>query len=338
MEFLQLNKPLRQVPGYGPRTAKIVIVGDAPGSYEMAQLKPFVGPAGSVLEQCLHSAGLIRSEVYMTNVIKTQPKANKLEAYFNPANGQFTALGYESVEALRDELNELSPNVVVACGQAACAAICGTHKTLKYRGYFFESQGFAKTFKVMPTIHPSAALRGNYTYRYLIAADMKKAKNESLNPELTRPERQLVYNFQTVSEVLEWLDYFEQSPVVCFDIEVLNYELACIGFSSEPNIAVSIPLAGKWSLEDEALIWLGIQRVLGNPASTKVGQNLIFDNQFLLTRCAIEVRGPLEDTMIAHSIMFPELPKGLGFLGSIYCGTQAYWKDAVKFTNIKGEA
>jgi len=42
--------------------------------------------------------------------------------------------------------------------------------------------------------------------------------------------------------------------------------------------------------------------------------------------------------MVAHSIMYPELRKGLDFLGSLYCGTQAYWKDKVKFTNIKEES
>jgi hypothetical protein len=78
--------------------------------------------------------------------------------------------------------------------------------------------------------------------------------------------------------------------------------------------------------------------VLGNENSVKVAQNAIFDIHFLLTRCGIEAKGRVEDTMIGHSVMFPEFPKGLDFLGSLYCGTQAYWKDAVKFNNIKGES
>ena len=85
-------------------------------------------------------------------------------------------------------------------------------------------------------------------------------------------------------------------------------------------------------------MWRGIQGVLGNPNSTKVIQNSMFDVPFLLTRNGITVRGSIHDTMIAHSIMFPELQKGLGFLGSIYCGSQEYWKDTVKFKNIKDES
>ena len=207
--------------------------------------------------------------------------------------------------------------------------------------------------KVIPCIHPAACLYGRtggdkgglatssvkpYLYRYVITCDLNKAKALSGSPELVRPPRQLVYNFANVTEVLEWLDYFAAQPLVSFDIEVMNYEVSCISFSSSPEIAASIPIAQSWNESDEAQIWRGIQAVLGNPKSIKVGQNLVFDCHFLLTRCGVEVRGEIQDTMIAHSIIYPELPKGLGFLGSVYCGSQAYWKDMIKWDNIKEES
>lgn len=338
MSYIQLNKPTRIVPGAGPRNAKIVIVGEAPGSHEDIQLKPFVGPAGSVLEQCLHAAGLIRSEVYLTNVVKIRPKNNDIAPFFDARKGTFTADGMNWVRELRSELNELQPNVVVACGATALAALTGQRSILKYRGYFLSSIELDVKRKVLPCIHPSAALRGMYLYRHLIAIDLKKAKAESHTPELMRPQRQLVFEFGSANEVLEWLEYYEKADRVCFDIEVLNYELACISFSCSPDLAISVPLSRTWNETDEALIWKGIQRVLGNPNSIKVGQNLIFDNHFLLARCGIEVKGPIEDTMIAHSVMYPELRKGLDFLVSVYCGTQQYYKDLVHFNNIKEEA
>ena len=335
MNFLPISGQ-RVVPPSGPRDAKIVLVGEAPGSYENFQLKPFVGPAGSILEQCLHSAGLIRSEVYLTNVVKVQPKSNLIDPYFSATKGTFTALGLEWVEKLYDELNELEPNILIACGSTALSALCGISRILKFRGYLFPPvERITCAEKVLPIIHPSASLRGQYSYRYLISTDLKKAKHESLTHELKRPERQLVYEFSDIHEVLEWLNYFTEAAIVSFDIEVLNYEVACIAFSDRPDIACSIPIAGRWTLEEEVQIWLGIQRVLGNPLSVKVAQNAIFDIQFLLSRCGIVVRGPIHDTMILHSIMYPDLPKSLGFLGSVYCGSQSYWKDSVKFTNIK---
>lgn len=341
----------RLIPGMGPPDAKIAIVGEAGGAYENAQLKPFVGPAGNVLEQCLHAAGLIRSEVYLTNVIKFQPPGNQIDPYFNGRS--FSAEGLEWVLALREELDALKPNIVVACGKTAMAALTGRTDITRTRGYLFPTIELKNVHKAIPTIHPAASLydrKGGdkgalataefkpYLYRHVITCDLKKAKVEQAFPELRRPERQLIHNFGNVGEVLEWLDYFASQPLVCFDIEVLNYELACISFSCDPKISVSIPLAGAWTEWDELQIWRALQKVLGNPATIKVGQNLVFDNWFLATRCGIIVRGKLHDTMIGHSIMYPELPKGLGFIGSIYCGAQEYWKGMIKFDNIKEEA
>lgn len=341
-------KARRFVPGVGPKDARIAIVGEAPGAYEDAQLKPFVGPAGSVLEQCLHAAGIIRAEVYLTNVVKVRPPKNDISPFFNGKT--FSADGMEWVNQLREELSQHGCNVIVACGATAFAALAGHASITKLRGYLFDSIELTPPRKVLPTIHPAACLydrkggaKGGlsasewkpYLFRHIIATDLKKAKAESASRELKRPERQLVYNFSTVGEVLEWLEYFVDQPAVAFDIEVLNYEVACISLCAAPNISCSIPLAGRWSEWDELQIWRGLQKVLGNPRSVKVGQNLIFDCHFLLTRCGIEVRGPLHDTMVAHSIMFPEFPKGLGFLGSLYCGSQPYWKGMVKFNDIK---
>ena len=338
MTFLNLETPRRIVPGFGSSTAKIAIVGEAPGSYEDMQLKPFVGPAGTVLENCLHAAGIIRSECYLTNVVKVRPRNNIIDPYFSDTKGTFTTEGMEWVNFLREELDAHGANVIVACGATAQAALTGTHKVMKYRGYLMESIGLSKPRKIIPTIHPAKALRGMYIYRHMIAADLKKAKVEAEFPELIRPERQLIYDFQTVTEVLEWLKYYEESDRVAFDIEVLNYEISCISFASEEKIAISVPLTDKWTEEEEVLIWRALQRVLGNPNSTKVAQNAIFDIHFLLTRCGIEVRGPIEDTMIAHHIMYSELPKGLAFLVSVYGGAQAYYKDMISFKNIKEDA
>ena len=341
--FLPATKPLRLIPGVGPPDAKIAIVGEAGGAYENIQLRPFVGPAGGVLEQCLHAAGLIRSEVYLTNVIKVHPPGNNIAPYFDSRTGVFTDAGLQWVDELRKELNNLKPNLVVACGATALAAMTchgskGQHRIMKYRGYLGSSHGFEPELKVLPMIHPAASLRGQYVLRHLIAVDLKKAKTESEFPELKRPERQLVCEFGSVSEVLEWLEYYAQQPIVSFDIEVLNFELACIAFASSPEVACSIPLADQWTEQEEIEIFRGLQRVLGNSNSIKVAQNGIFDIHFLLTKCGIEVRGPIRDTMIAHHVMFPELPKGLAFLVSVYGGSQAYYKDMVKFENIKGES
>lgn len=336
----------RIVPGVGPTTAKIALIGDFTDNYDRNALKPFQGPAGGVLEACLHAAGLIRGELYLTNTIKTAPKQRPKAKNFGGSNWEFfddkkqrfTELGMVHVEALRDEINNIDANVLIAAGPAAFAALSGIARGWKFRGYLMESAGLAGVRKVIPTASPASTLRGNYIHRHLIVADIKKAKVESLFPEFRRPQRQLVYRYDSVEEVLQWLEFYETQNIVATDIEVINFEISCISFASSPDVAVVVPIADRWTELEELQIWRAIQRVLGNEKSRKVLQNCIFDIQFMLTRNGIVLKGEIDDTMIAHSVMFPELPKGLGFLGSLHCGAQSYWKDTVKFNNIKEES
>lgn len=324
-----------ELPPSGNPNSKIAIVGDYTDGFDLQARKPFSGPGGNVLENCLHTAGLIRGEVYMTNLIKT--KAEVKERYFDVKKTKFTEEGMEYVRLLQAELSEVQANIIVAAGAASFAALCSLGHLSMYRGYIFPST-LCQGRKVIPIHHPRDSMRGMYTYRYMIVSDLRKAKEESYTPELIRPDRKLIYSYDSVQDVLDWLDYFANQETVGFDIEVINYEVSCISFSSDPQMACVIPIADRWTLDEELLIWRGIQRVLGNRASKKVIQNGMFDIPFLLTRNGLVVRGEIHDTMIAHSIMYPELPKGLGFLGSIYCGAQEYWKDTVKFKNIKEES
>ena len=134
---------------------------------------------------------------------------------------------------------------------------------------------------------------------------------------------------------MQWLEYFRGKPVLSVDIEVINFEVSCINLSCDPKIGVVIPLADRWDIDEEMVLWRRLAELLGDPTTIKVLQNSIFDIQFMLSRYGLEIRGEIHDTMVAHSCMYPELPKGLGFLGSIYCGSQQYWKDMVKFDDIK---
>jgi uracil-DNA glycosylase family 4 len=325
------------VTAVGSPNNRIALVGDFTDGFDHQSRKPFSGPGGLVLQNCLHQAGLITGELYITNLIKQ--RSDNRAKFFVEKNGRghFTDEGMAHVYALQAELSEVKANVIVACGSAAFAALCSLDHLSMYRGYVFEST-LLPGRKVIPTHHPKSAMRGMYIYRYMIASDLRKAKEESFFPDIRRPERELVYTYDTSQDALDWLQYYTDAPIVGFDIEVINYEVSCISFSSEPERACVIPIADRWTIDEELLMWRGVQSVLGNPLSQKVIQNGMFDIPFLLTRNGIVVRGEIHDTMIGHSILYPELNKGLGFLGSIYCGSQEYWKDTVKFKNIKDES
>jgi len=332
--FLNEVQERKGINSQGSKNAKIAIIGDISDSYDLNAMKPFSGFGGNALESCLHSAGIIRGECYLTNVVKIK---GKQEEYYDERKGLFTEKGKESISRLREELQDVKANILVTCGIMPFAVLCNHKYLSKYRGYVFEST-LLPGRKVIPTYHPRNSLRGMYIQKYIISSDFRKAKEESEFPEIRRPQRDLIYNPQSVSDIVDWCQYYTNQKIVGFDLEVVNYEVSCISFSSTPEIAHVIPIAGRWSLQEEIQVWKGIQQVLGNPNSIKVVQNGMFDIPFLLNHCNIEVRGPVHDTMVAHSILYPDLPKGLGFLGSIYCGSQEYWKDLVNFQNIKEEA
>lgn len=353
MSFLpEMSPKLRVVRPDGDPNARICIIGDFTDNFDLAAGKPFSGPAGSVLESCLHGAGIIRAETYLTNVVKTPPSGKVKGSigpnseFFNLNNqgkGTFTEAGSRWVEELRQELRSVHANVFVAAGPAAYAAICGGRKLSTYRGYVRNSAGFARNvggpeLKVIPTFSPADTVRGMYINRTIISIDLRKAKEESKFPEIRRPHRQLVIQYDSLEECLSWIEVLGRSPILAFDIEVVNYEVACISFSTSPDLGVVVPITDRWTEEEELVLWRALQVLLGNSKTIKVVQNGIFDIHFLLTRVGLEVRGEIRDTMIGHSVMFPELQKGLGFLGSIYCKGQAFWKDMVRFDDIKEES
>lgn len=332
-----MNEVKIDLPGVGRKESKIAIIGDICDGFDMNARKPFSGPAGTVLENCLHNAGLIRGECYLTNVIKIKTSSPHT-FYSRNTKGEikFTEKGMEYVKLLQAELSEVGANIFVAAGEVSFASLCSLAHHSSYRGYVFPST-LLPGKKVIPIYPPRSAIRGMYTHRYLIATDLRKIREESFYPDIHRPDRKLIYTYDSINDALEWLKYYEEEKIVGFDIEVINYEISCISFSSSPELACVIPISERWALDEEVYLWRGIQKVLGNPKSKKVVQNGMFDIPFLLTRNGCVVRGEIHDTMIGHSIMYPELPKSLGFLGSIYCGAQEYWKDTVKFKSIKEE-
>src|SRR5690242_12619038 len=104
----------KYVPGIGPSTAKLIIVGEAPGEREEQEGKPFVGPSGKIVDEVLANADIKSSEVYKTNVIKIRPPNNDIK--------KLLLLG-KSIEdfipQLWEEINAIKPNSILAFGNTA---------------------------------------------------------------------------------------------------------------------------------------------------------------------------------------------------------------------------
>jgi DNA polymerase len=141
--------------GEGARRAEVVFVGEQPGNEEDLSGKPFVGPAGRLLDEALVEAGIDRSQTYVTNVVKHfkwEPRG-KRRIHKKPNAGEINACR----PWLEAEISLVKPKVIVCLGATAAQALLGAQfRVSKQRGQFIES---TLAPYIIATVHPSSILR-----------------------------------------------------------------------------------------------------------------------------------------------------------------------------------
>lgn len=313
------------------RGAKIALVGEAAGEDEIRSRQPFVGRAGQHLNKLLASAGINRADCHIDNVFQFHPAGNDIKPYLDlesrKKNRTDTEIFLQSKAALKERLQQVCPNIVVALGRTALYALTGKTAITSYRGSLLLSTEIPG-LKILPAIHPSAALR-TWLDSYLIIRDLQRAKQHSESPALQLLERRLILEPSFVEAQAFLREALDSKTPVAFDIEVQSEEVSHLSLALSPSLAICIPFVERWtnywSAEQEAEIWTLIARLLEDPAIPKVGQNLVFDTSFLFQRLGIVTRN-IEDTMVAQALIDPDFPKGLDFLTSIYCNGEPYYK------------
>jgi DNA polymerase len=141
--------------GEGPAHAALMLIGETPGDREDLEGRPFVGPAGHLLDRCLAEAGLARERAYVTNVVKhfKWTPRGKRRLHGKPNAGEIRACK-PWVEA---EIALVKPQLLVLMGATAAQALLGpSFRVTRERGEFVDS---ALAPKVMATVHPSSLLR-----------------------------------------------------------------------------------------------------------------------------------------------------------------------------------
>ena len=137
------------VPGVGKHTARIVFVGEGPGRHEDEQGLPFVGRAGQLLDRLLASIGVLRTDVFITNIIKCRPPSNR-----DPLPAEVGACeGY-----LKTQLDLIQPFVIVTLGRYALNWFFPLEKISQAHGKLFV---YNEKFVLLPLYHPAAALRNS---------------------------------------------------------------------------------------------------------------------------------------------------------------------------------
>ncbi len=160
-----------------PESAKIVLIGEAPGENEDLQGIPFVGRAGKLLNEFLEKAGIFREkDLYIINTVKCRPPKNRVP----------TEQEKQSCRTfLLSQIEVINPEIILLCGATALKSF--SKSTLwaktpisKIRGEVFEIEVSGKKYQAMPIFHPSYLLRNHSTEenspRDLMIRDLKKAK------------------------------------------------------------------------------------------------------------------------------------------------------------------
>jgi uracil-DNA glycosylase family protein len=149
--------------GEGTSKAEVVFVGEQPGDQEDLQGKPFVGPAGKLLDKALVEAGIDRSKVYVTNVVKHfKWQARGKRRIHQKPNWSEIAACRPWLEA---ELEVVEPRVLVCLGATAAQALLGRDfRVSRQRGEPVDSD---LAEHVLATVHPSSILRADEDQREL---------------------------------------------------------------------------------------------------------------------------------------------------------------------------
>jgi len=152
------------VPGDGQTSAKIIFIGEAPGKNEDEKGRPFIGVAGRILDEALQKAGIERSQVFITNIVKCRPPGNRI-----PEDDECSACR----PYLDRQISLIAPRIICILGATAYSSILGGKSITQNRGKIIKRKGQ----KYLITIHPAAAIY-NKNLRHALEDDLSSLSQE----------------------------------------------------------------------------------------------------------------------------------------------------------------
>jgi DNA polymerase len=169
---------INAVPGEGQTSAKLMFIGEAPGKNEDEKGRPFVGAAGRILNEAMEKAGIKRSQVFITNVVKCRPPNNRI-----PQDDERNACR----PYLERQISLIEPKIICILGNTAYFSMLGGKSIAANRGKIIKKNGQ----RYFLTIHPAAAIY-NRSLRtvlendlFTLAKEIKRAENQGKNSLLS---------------------------------------------------------------------------------------------------------------------------------------------------------
>lgn len=357
----------------GSIDAAIVIVGEAWGYEESTSQKPFVGASGSEFTRILAEAGITRGDVLMTNVCAARPPNNEFWRWFDGKTevrglrpGDIVV---SEMSRLHRQITAHPRRLIIATGNYALWALSNVtgsvpvpqsdgvrapNGIMSWRGSMIYTETLPNDrfspIPLLPIIHPAAILR-EWSLRYITVHDLRSRVRMAMDGRWKNPNPPTLLAPPTFAQCLarldQWLRQADAGPLrLAGDIETHRGIITCLGLASSSSFAMTIPFVRKvthseytldswWSPREEAEILVRLLRLLTHPNLLLIGQNFIYDVQYIfhhwgvLPHCAF-------DTMYAWHICFPGTPKSLDYLASLFCEYYRYWKEDHKEWDLTG--
>ena len=303
--------------GLGPKQAKVMFVGEAPGAMEAKTGKPFQGESGQLLRNELKAAGVEPEDVYISNMVKCRPPENRTPT----AKEIKTCRGYLDLE-----IATVNPEIIVLLGATALKLIKKTGIT-ELRGSILEMNGR----KYFPMFHPAAALRD-------------PGKLPAIRQDITKLSKLIDGSYEDPEEI-DWhtihtknldqfLNEFEGSSYFSFDVETTgllaqhpDFRVNCIAFTLDNQRSWVLPLNTSRDIEWSEDI-LDTIKVMAE-GKKAIGHNGKFDNNALMARYGFRFHLTF-DTMLASHVFDENTPHDLKFLAKVHCGAPDYDDMTVK--------
>lgn len=339
---------MQLVRGYGPKS-KLMIIGEAPASMEFMTGIPMTGPSGKEIEYHCEQAGFNINEAYRDNIFQFRLPDDDIVQKTALINLHLK----ESTERITKTIHEIDPNCILTLGAISFQALTNQEGIMSYRGSLLKS---ITGHKLIPTIHPSAYLKYradsavDYSYKFIVSLDFKKAYEESRTKEFNPPSRylQIAKNSLDVYSFLREGEKYKKDGIilVSLDIESISCFPVCIALAFSPWHAISIPLLDMtgWNAgfnipyHELIEIWTLLSKFLNRPDVKYIGQNLKYDLEKL--DAPLKLINSLErnkvhaDTMLMMGVAYPVFPKALEFSTSVFT-REAYYKNEGKEFNPK---
>jgi DNA polymerase-1 len=324
------------IHGVGPEYSELMIVTDYCTQEDLKAGKPLQGGTGKLIDQYLRENGASLQSFYRTSYIK-----NAIPGYNSKARKKAReALTLVHQEAnwnhiLTEEIKVINPRVILCLGELALNYLTNEKGISKYRGSILplcpeirQKIDTSRHIRVVPSIHPRDIF-SNPTMGMFTRLDFAKAlRQRTSRGPIEEPG--ILWIARDSNQLENYIRRIRDAKFITTDIETRHNVPICASLCGDGQEAISFPLMDpRENTLDHFNIAMKYDEVLRS-SIPKVNQNMNYD-WTILERCGYTVNNIIGDTMLMANVIYPELPKSLQFLTSIYTD-MAFYKDEGDFS------